>query len=355
MSDLVITGSGTIRPVGTPVPVPRGERPLPVTEAFLPADFDPVALLGRKTTRFNHRSSVLALAACGAALADAALDVTDETRDMVGVTLGTTCGSLTGAVDFGWDTFAEQVPYHVNPAAFPNLVINTAAGAVAIKYGLRGANSTVASGPLAGLSALRHAEVTLRAWHADTVLVGAAEEFSAPTAWHAEALRPDAVPGEGAAVFVLERVEVALAAGRQPLARLGAVLTQTTDVRDPAAVRHAVLDALAAAKTTPDSVRGLALRTTGDPAVDAAQRAGLAEVLPLAPVDSARRIGDCYSAHAALQLDDLLTAARTEQWSGQDAGLVLAVDPDGALAVAVLNGWDGTRDPLSDNADLEGA
>lgn len=349
MTELVITGAGAIRPQRTEVPA--GDRPMPVTEAFLARDFDPVALLGRKTTRFNHRTSQLALAACGAALDDAGLTVTDEVRDMVGVTLGTACGSLTGAVDFGWDTFAEQLPYHVNPATFPNLVINTAAGAVAIKYGLRGANSTVAGGPLAGLSALRHAAVTLRAWHADTVLVGAAEEFSAPNAWHAYAVRPDAVPGEGAAVFVLERADVAHEAGRTPLARVGAVLTRTTDVRDPAMIRDAVRDALSAARTDASAVRAVALRTTGDAEVDTAQRTGLAEVLSQAAIDSAERMGDCYCAHAALQLADLLDAAR--EWVDGDAGIVLGVDPDGALAVAVLSGSSASSDPLSDTRSSE--
>jgi 3-oxoacyl-[acyl-carrier-protein] synthase II len=351
MRQLVITGTGMVGPAGGgPVPVAEalaGDRPLPVTEAFLARDFDAVALLGRKTTRFNHRTTVLALAACGAALDDAGFEVDDDVRDHVGVTLGTTCGSLTGAVDFGWDTFDTERPYAVNPATFPNLVINTAAGAAAIKYGLRGANSTVAGGPLAGLSALRHAEVTLRACHADTVLVGAAEEFSAPNAWYAKSLRPDSVPGEGAAVFVLERDDVALAAGRTPLACLGAALVTTADVREPRSFRDAVVSALKTAGIDPFRVRGLALRITGDAEVDAAQHAGLAEALPLTPVHSAERIGDCYSAHAAMQLAELLTAAREEHWADDEAGVVLAADPDGALAVAVVTGWSGTRTLLS--------
>jgi 3-oxoacyl-[acyl-carrier-protein] synthase II len=352
MTGLVFTGWAAL--------VPDGRRPVAVgtdgaqayPNAYLVTGVDLVAMLGRKTTRFNNRSAQLAIAACGLALRDAGImgdgpDLTDEVRDSIGLTLGTTCGSISGIVEFGWDTFGER-PYAVNPATFPNTVINTAAGAAAIKYGLRGANSTVAGGPLAGLGALRHAAVTLRAFHADTIVVGAAEEFTVQNAWLTRALRPGATPGEGAAMFVLERADVAAQAGRTPLARLAAIRASAADVTDPASFRDAVAAALATAGCRPSQVRHLAARVTGVAIVDEAQRAGLAAAVPVAPAYSEERIGDCYSAHTAIQVVDVLSTLRANTWdsdgSGDGVGVVVGADPDGALAVAVLAGVSDSKD-----------
>ncbi|GAB3465342.1 beta-ketoacyl synthase N-terminal-like domain-containing protein [Actinophytocola sediminis] len=333
---LVFTGVGTVRPES----VEADKR------AFVVVGLDFVRVLGRRTARFNNRTTNLALVAGGAALADAGFAVTDDNRDAVGVSFGTTCGSVTGGVEFGWDSFDRERPHMVNPVAMPNLVINTTAGAMAIKYGLRGANSTIAAGPLAGLGALRHAATTLLAMHADTVLVGAAEEVTEPTTLLAAATRPDAVPGEGAAMLVLERADVALAAGRRPHATLGAVRTRTGDPTHPDTIRAMVADTLTAAGTDPGHVRWLAMRPTGDAEVDDSQRVGLRAVLPLTPDTSTEEIGDCYSGHAALQLATLVDRARTQRWGPDDAGVVVAVDQDGALACAVVTGWSDQDNPL---------
>jgi 3-oxoacyl-[acyl-carrier-protein] synthase II len=338
MTELVFTGWAALAPDGRRPVGGDGAQAYP--NAYLVTGVDLVAMLGRKTTRFNNRSAQLAIAACGLALRDAGIlvgddDLTDEVRDSIGLTLGTTCGSVSGIVEFGWDTFSER-PYGVNPATFPNTVINTAAGAAAIKYGLRGANSTVAGGPLAGLGALRHAAVTLRAFHADTIVVGAAEEYTTQNAWLTRALRPGATPGEGAAMVVLERADVAAQAGRTPLARLAAIRTSAADVTDPASFRDAVAAVLAEAGCRPERVRHLAARVTGVAIVDEAQRAGLAAAVPVAPVYSEDRIGDCYSAHTAIQIVDVLTALRAGTWNDDGVGVIVGADPDGALAVAVI-------------------
>jgi 3-oxoacyl-[acyl-carrier-protein] synthase II len=346
MSQLVITGVGLVGPGESgAVPVDSGNgggigdgRPLPAPHAFLAEGFDPVALLGRKTSRFNHRTTLLAMAACGAALADAELEVTDEVRDGIGITVGTTYGSMAGAVRFGWDTFAEKRPYNVNPANFPNVVMNTAAGASAIKYGLRGANSTIAGGAVAGLAALRYAAVTLRACHADTIVVGAAEEYSVEHAWFASAVWASGPLGEGAAMFVLEREDIAAGAGRRPMVRLANVSTVTADVTDPASFRDRLTGALESARVPASAVRHLALRRTATASVNAAQELGVASVVTIPPAYSEARIGDCFSAHAAMQLAEVVSLARTQRWTEADAGVVLAADPDGALGVVVVTG-----------------
>ncbi|MBT2510610.1 hypothetical protein J7I98_33150 [Streptomyces sp. ISL-98] len=328
MTEMVITGVGTISGEGRPVPVVDDAADLPVEYAHAVTGFDAAARVGRKTAKVSHRSTLLAMAAGEAAMEAAGLLVTDEVRDRIGITVGTTTGSITGAVEFGTDSFRAR-PYLVDAVKAPNAIINTAAASMAIRFGLRGANSTVAAGPLAGVAALRHAQVALRAGHVDTVLAGASEEFTSASAWWAAAERSTGVPGEGAAMFVVERPEVAEAAGRRPVARLAGTLVRAVDVADEAAVRGAVAQALERAGVGPGQVDVVAVRRTGEAAVDAAQSAALTGLLSAPLFWSEAVIGDCYAAHGVLQLASLLTTA-------ERVVLVVSVDPQGVLGAAVV-------------------
>ncbi|WP_367140674.1 MULTISPECIES: beta-ketoacyl synthase N-terminal-like domain-containing protein [Streptomyces] len=324
---IVISGRAAI----WPDPLPRAHTP-PSAEAFTVGSFDGEALLGRRTAQYNHRSAQLAMVACGRALEDAGLHVSDGNRDRIGITLGTAAGSVTGMVEFGMDTFTQARPHLVAAAKSSHCVLSSPAGAAAITYGLRGANATVAAGPATGLAVLRHAMVMLRAGHADAVLATASEEFTGPTSWHAGAGRGRHIQGEGAAAFVLEDSTAARAAGRTARATVASV-----DVRAvPDLCAERFTDALArtlrrAGVAAPD-VPAVAFRRTGVPEVDTAQASALAHALPAAGhVMDEHRIGDCYSAHALLQLAGLLDEATLPC-------VVVAADPDGLLAVAVLTG-----------------
>ncbi|MEV5509860.1 beta-ketoacyl synthase N-terminal-like domain-containing protein [Streptomyces orinoci] len=324
---IVISGRGTV----WPDPVPQAHTP-PSGPAFTVGSFDGEALLGRRTAQYNHRSAQLAMVACGRALDDAGLEVTDENRDRIGVTLGTAAGSVTGMVEFGMDTFSQPRPHMVAAAKSSHCVLSSPAGAAAITYGLRGANATVASGPATGLAVLRHAVVILRAGHADAVLAGASEEFTGPTSWLARTARGEQVQGEGAAAFVLEGRESARAAGRKALAAVAAVDVRAVPGFSAGQFAESVARTLGRAGVSAPDVSAVAFRHTGVAEVDEAQHSGLARALPgAAQVTDEKRIGDCYSAHALLQLAGLLDEAALP-------AVVVAADPDGLLSVAVLNG-----------------
>jgi 3-oxoacyl-[acyl-carrier-protein] synthase II len=325
--NIVISGRGTL----WPDPVPQPHTP-PSGPAFTVGSFDGEALLGRRTAQYNHRSAQLAMVACGRALDDAGLRVTDENRDRIGVTLGTATGSVTGMAEFGTDTFLQPRPHMVAAAKSSHCVLSAPAGAAAMVYGLRGANTTVSSGPATGLAVLRHAMVTLRAGHADAVLAGASEEFTGPTSWLARAARGGQVQGEGAAAFLLEGSDSARAAGRRALAAVAAVDVRAVSDFCAGQFADAVARALGRAGVAAPDVSAVAFRHTGVPEVDEAQRGQLAGALPQAAhVTDEHRIGDCYSAHALLQLAGLLDEATLP-------AVVVAADPDGLLSVTVLKG-----------------
>lgn len=193
------------------------------------SDFHPEQYLGAKGLRNLDRTTLLALVAAKLAIEDAKLEITDENRNDIGVVLGSTMGSVHSISEFDKVGLREG-PRYVNPALFPNAVINSPASQVAIRFGLRGLNSTISTGFSASLDAIGYAMDMLRLGRAKTLLVGGVEELCIQTFLGFYKLRllatsPNgALPlfepfserscgtllGEGAAFFVLEPREQAL-------------------------------------------------------------------------------------------------------------------------------------------------
>jgi 3-oxoacyl-[acyl-carrier-protein] synthase II len=116
--------------------------------------------------------------------------------------------------------------FHINQVhAFPYIVPNSVAGNVCRCLQIHGHNSVFCVGPGAGLQALGLAASAIEAGHCDAMLCGGVDELSdrivsdayQATPWPADALQ---VPGEGAAIFLLESETTARARGIEPLARM---------------------------------------------------------------------------------------------------------------------------------------
>src|SRR4030042_6950198 len=108
-------------------------------------DFDPVSLLGKKGLRTLDRSTRLLSSAAKLALEDASLQITDENTHSIGVSIGTTFGSLHSISQFDRDSLIEG-PKYVNPSHFPNTVINSPASQVSIRFKIKGFNTTISTG-----------------------------------------------------------------------------------------------------------------------------------------------------------------------------------------------------------------
>lgn len=336
---LAITGCGVLSPAGiglAPLAAALANGGGPEESAL--ADFDARQHLGRKGTAFLDRATALGLVACGQALEDSGLAVDDGNRHRVGVALGTTVGSFQSMSDYTRETLIEERPYLVNPALFPNTVMNCATGQSAIRYGLRGINATVAGGQLGILAVLRYAANALRRGYADAMLAGAIEELTPHRAWAAEVTGAGPRVGEGAVVLVLEGRDAAVAAGRHVDAELLAVragfspggtaagMTRTL----AACIRRAMADA----GVEPGQV---ALVTSGSPGDEAAARAlGLVstEPVPVRPV-----MGECHALAAALQVSALLARHRDDPGRDDRVSLVTAVTPEGGVAAGLIRGF----------------
>jgi beta-ketoacyl synthase-like protein len=169
---------------------------VPDKEACLIPEYDPRTLVGGKVAGYLNRSTVLALAVVGHL-------VDDTPGDRTGLVLGTTGGSMQSTMKIARDTFVNERPFHVDPKTLPGGVMNCAATQCAIRYKLTGPNTTIAGGPGAGLFALAYANRLLATGRADSVLVGAVEEYSEARSWLTHH-NGGGVVGEGGVVFRVE-------------------------------------------------------------------------------------------------------------------------------------------------------
>ncbi|MBB0245798.1 3-oxoacyl-ACP synthase [Streptomyces alkaliphilus] len=313
----------------------------PDSRACVVPGFELREVLGKKGTRSMDRVTGLAATAVRDLLRDSG-DRRTASDEETALVLGTTTGSAQSMMDFTRASLVGERPFYVDPSLMPNAVMNCAAGQCAIRHSLKGPNTTIAGGRVAGLSALSYARGLLDSGRARTVLYGAAEEFSNARAWLDHHRRGEdaagALLGEGCAMFMLEAADSPEADGRA-LAEVLAVESRVYFGDDP----HEALTAC---------VEGVLRRGGVDPgdvwAVSTSGLAGLAgererealtarfgaEVVDRAP--SMRAIGDTAAASAAFQIAALLGLAERSTPPSGGVALVSSVDDNGVVACAAL-------------------
>lgn len=180
------------------------------------ADLQFSIILGPKGIRNLDRTTLLTLVAAKFAIEDADLIITNANSGTIGVVLGSTMGSANSISSFDIELLREG-PRYVNPARFPNTVINSPASQVSIRFGIKGLSATVATGFTASIDAIEYAIDMLRLGRLSTVLVGGSEELCAASFSGFDALMSrkglEPIIGEGSAMFVLETNETAIARG----------------------------------------------------------------------------------------------------------------------------------------------
>jgi len=360
MSSLVISAWSAISPYGVGnAPLRKGlaegrdavaalDRDIyevPFQQAALVPDFTAAQYLGKKGTRTMDRVTALAVTAVGGVV-EAVAEELAARPEQTALVLGTGSGSVQSIMDFTKDSLTGERPYHVEPARFPNTVMNRAAGQSAIWHRIKGPNTTVAGGSLTGLLALNHALRLHRGGHCTRVFCGAAEEFTTQRAWlewHGRADEERGTPlGEGAAVFLVEPAEDAAAAGRTALARVGAVRFRGYQGTDGPreALSVCVRNALDTAGVAPEDIRSVA-PLGGGGKLAAEEEQAVTDALPGAHPEWIRlreHVGDTSAAATALQLAAVLATAGERGLGPGEAALVTGVERDGQVGCAVLVG-----------------
>lgn len=143
-------------------------------------EFNPKEILGRMGLVDLDRATTLLSSAMKFALEDADLAINNDNTRRTGISVGTTFGSLHSLLEFDKDCLVNG-PKFVNPSRFPNTVINSPASRAAIRFGIKGFNTTTSTGFCAGLDALDYAIHALKFERAERVLVGAVEEMCLQT------------------------------------------------------------------------------------------------------------------------------------------------------------------------------
>jgi 3-oxoacyl-[acyl-carrier-protein] synthase II len=233
MVDALRAGLSTARTVDGLV-----EAAAPVTFACPVPEFDIAAYCTRRDLRRMDRAALLALAAAVDAVAAATIDwPSDPTR--VGVALGTGMGGL-AATEEGMRSYGAALA-NVPAYSAAQVMANSAAARLAIRFGIQGPVLTYAASCASGAVAIGEAALKIRYGELDLVLAGGVDSAITPaimtTFANAGALsrRNDApgnasrpfdadrdgfVMGEGAAILVLERWDRAAARGAPILGEL---------------------------------------------------------------------------------------------------------------------------------------
>ena len=246
---VVVTGMGCICPVGDTVleswksllggssgagPITHFDASKHKTRfAAEVKGFDPVARFGAREARKMDRFTQFAMVATSEALEHAGLKIDESNRDRIGVVIGTGIGGI-GTIMEQAEVMRERGVDRVSPFLIPMMISDGAAGMIAIRFGARGPNMSIATACATGNNAIGEAAEMIRRGAADVMIAGGAEGALVPITMAGMnvigalstrnddpqgASRPfdkdrdGFLMGEGAGVLILESLESAHARG----------------------------------------------------------------------------------------------------------------------------------------------
>ena len=312
MKRVVITGAGTINPLGHTVAATLeamregrcGIGPLEIRDVDRLAiqiggqvkGYDPDAHYNRQQQALYDRFTQFTLLSAKEALDQAGLDLEGHLSVQTGVVLGTAGGGV-NTWDDNYRAVYEEGKNRVHPFVVPKLMNNAAASHVSMQWNLRGPTFSVATACASSNHAMGQAYWLVRSGAAQAMVTGGSEAmltFGGVKAWEGlrvmskDACRPFSanrngmVQGEGAAVFVFEEMEHARARGAEILAEV-AGFSMTSDASDivmpsKQGAARAIAGALRDGQLNPDQVGYINAHGTGTAANDKTECAAVADV-----------------------------------------------------------------------------
>ena len=196
--------------------------------------FDPLSQgLTKKEAHRMEKFVQYAVASSYQAISDAGLDIEKENKERIGVIVGSGIGSLK-IIEDQHQVYLKGGPSRITPFLIPSLIINEAAGHIAIKYGFLGPNYCITTACASGSHAIGDALRVIQRGDADVIIAGGTESATTHLgiggfcALKALSLRNDEperasrpfdkdrdgfVMGEGCGIVILESLEHAKARG----------------------------------------------------------------------------------------------------------------------------------------------
>ena len=355
MRRVVITGAGTINPLGRDVPATlqamregrcaigpldiRDVDRLSVRVGAQVSDYHPEERFNRQQIALCDRFTQFTLIAADEAIRQSGLRFAGALADAAGVVLGTSGGGLQ-TQDENYRVVYEEGKNRVHPFVVPKLMNNAACSHVSMDHNLRGPSFTVASACASSNHAMGQAFLYVRSGMAPVMITGGSEAmlcFGGVKAWEGlrvmardtcrpfSADRTGMVQGEGAGVFVFEEYEHARRRGADILAEVVgfAMSSDAGDIVMPsrAGAARAIRGALADARLDPAEVGYINAHGTGTAANDKTECAA---------------VSDAFGSHA-----DALMISSTKSMHGHLIGGTGAVE----LLACIMAVRDGVVAP----------
>ena len=190
MKKVVITGMGVVTPIGNDIEtfwaaIKAGKSGLgPVTRfdvsnmdskiAAEVKNFEPTLYMEKKEARKMALFTQFAVAAAVQAWNDAGLENGHDGPDRIAVMMGNGVGGIE-IFEESYRKLLESGPSRMLPMTVPMMIMNEAAGNVAMRLGLKGPAITAATACASGSDAIGMAMDMIRAGRADVVIAGGTE------------------------------------------------------------------------------------------------------------------------------------------------------------------------------------
>ena len=313
MRRVVITGQGTINPLGSCVSETLqafsegrsgiGELDIDNVERLLVKvggqvrNYDPEAYFDRQELVLYDRFTQFALLAADEAIEQSGLNRDDMESSAAGIVLGTAGGGL-NTWDESYRQVYEEHKRRVHPFVVPKIMNNAAASNISMKYGLTGPSFSISTACSSSNHAIGLAFQMVRSGMTDIIVTGGSEStlcFGGVKAWEGLrvmsntdcrpfcATRTGMVQGEGAAIFVLEEADHARSRGADILAEVAGfgMSSDAKDIVNPSrsGAARAMRAALQDSRTAADEIAYINAHGTGTAANDRTECAAVREAL----------------------------------------------------------------------------
>ena len=268
-------------------------------------NFDVEDFLDRKEARKLDKFSQYAMVSASEAMADSKLMESDPNVDRIGVIWGSGIGGLRTLEDEHTNFLSGDGTPKFNPFFIPKMIVDIAAGHIAIKYGLRGPNYVTVSACASSTNAIIDAFNLIRLGKADAIVTGGSEAavtvmgVGGFNGLRALSMRNDDpktasrpfdkdrdgfVLGEGAGALILEEYEHAIKRGAKIYAEVagGGMSCDAYHITAPhpdgIGARNVMIEALKDAELKPEDVDYVNVHGTSTPLGDVAETKAIKHV-----------------------------------------------------------------------------
>jgi 3-oxoacyl-[acyl-carrier-protein] synthase II len=194
---VVVTGLGAITPIGNDIDtlwqnLIAGKSGIGPVTRFDPSkytskivgevkDFDPLKYFEAKSLKRMDLFCQYALASATQALEDSGIDLSKVNKDRCGAIVASGIGGLT-TWEEQHNRLLEKGPSRISPFFIPSMIVNTASGSLAIRFGIKGPNFSVSSACASAGHAIGEAYLTIKTGKSDIMFTGGSEATITPLA-----------------------------------------------------------------------------------------------------------------------------------------------------------------------------